>query len=158
MQMAGGHSFSGSISQSRAEKSPLLQRGFTTSSKSSVLRSCRKRTISKTVLIGPNSSCESGPKIYFCMLTFSNGNSVRKTIFKTLPSPLHPQASSCQKLAYGCNVITTQNTIGILLPSFLTPQVKDSRRTSSMWFNNLGRPCSSNVLVRPAFPSRRVCL
>lgn len=65
---------------------------FSTFSKSSVLWSYRKRTISKTVLLGSNSFFEFGSKIYLCMLTFSDSNSVKKIIFRTLPIPIRVPA------------------------------------------------------------------
>lgn len=84
---------------------------------------------------------KSGSKIYLHMLTFSNSYSVRKITFRTLPPPSHFQVDSCQTLAYGWNVIITPKRN----PSarFLMAQVKDSRRMSPMWLNNLERPCWS---------------
>lgn len=100
-------------------------------------------------------SLKSGSKMYFCMLTLSNGNSARKTVLRTFSSTRHPQASSCQKLAYGWNVITAQNRSPGA--QFLTPQIKESRRMCTVWVNSLERPCRSTTPGKPALPRKMIC-
>ena len=134
-----------------------MQRGFTTSSAASVLPFAGKGPFLALFCLAQSPPLKSGSTAYFHVFTFSDSNSVRKTIFRTLSSPHHPHASSCQKLAYGRNVFTAQNRDP--WAQFVTPQAKDKQKECLLCGETAreGRPCPPTAPGRPAVPPRALC-